>query len=107
MFMQIIQGKIKDAQAARATMDRWLIELQPGATGWLGGTYGVTDDGQLVACGRFTDHAAADANGNRPEQTAWWTEMEKNFDGPVTFHNCDDVTMLLGGGSDEATFVQV
>jgi hypothetical protein len=107
MYMQIIQGKIKDREAARATMDRWLTDLQPGAAGWLGGTYGVTDDNMLVACVRFQDAAAAKANSDRPEQSAWWTEMEKNFAGPVTFHDCDDVTLLLGGGSDDAGFVQV
>jgi hypothetical protein len=107
MYMQIIQGKIKDREAARATMDRWLTDLQPGAAGWLGGTYGVTDDNTLVACVRFQDAAAAKANSGRPEQSAWWTEMEKNFAGPVTFHDCDDVTLLLGGGSDDAGFVQV
>ena len=107
MYMQIIQGKIKDREAVRATMDRWLTDLRPGAAGWLGGTYGVTDDNQLVACVRFQDAAAAKANSNRPEQGAWWTEMEKNFAGPVTFHDCEDVTLLLGGGSDDAGFVQV
>jgi hypothetical protein len=107
MYMQIIQGKINDREATRTTMDRWLKDLQPGAAGWLGGTYGVTDDNTLVACVRFQDAAAAKANGQRPEQGAWWTEMEKNFTGPVTFHDCEDVTLLLGGGSDEAGFVQV
>jgi hypothetical protein len=107
MYMQIIQGKINDREATRATMDRWLKDLQPGAAGWLGGTYGVTDDGMLVACVRFQDAAAARANSDRPEQSAWWAEMEKNFAGPVTFHDCEDVTLLLGGGSDDAGFVQV
>ncbi len=107
MFMQIIQGQIKDPKAARATMDRWLTDLKPGATGWLGGTFGITDDNLLVACVRFQDKAAADANGARPEQGAWWREMEGNFNGPVTFHDCDNVSLLLGGGSDDAQFVQV
>jgi hypothetical protein len=105
--MQIIQGRVRDPAAARATMDRWLTDLKPGATGWLGGTYGVTDDGTLVACVRFVDRAAATANAARPEQTAWWEDMATHFDGPITFHDCDDVTVLLGGGSDEARFVQV
>ncbi len=29
------------------------------------------------------------------------------FDGPVEFHDCDDVTLLFNGGSDEAGFVQI
>lgn len=107
MFMQIIQGKIDDRAAAKATMDRWLDDIQPGAEGWLGGTYGVTEEGQLVACVRFRDKAAAEANSSRPEQSSWWTEMEQHFAGPITFHDCEDVSLLLGGGSDDAQFVQV
>ena len=29
------------------------------------------------------------------------------MDGPVEFHDCDDVTLMLDGGSDDAGFVQV
>lgn len=107
MFMQIIQGQVRDAAGARRTMDRWLDELRPGATGWLGGTYGITDDGRLVACVRFASEEEARGNSERPEQAVWWKEMEGHFTGDVTFHDCGDVTLLLGGGSDEAGFVQV
>jgi hypothetical protein len=107
MFMQIIQGPISDPEAARATMDRWQVELEPGAVGYLGGTFGVTDDNQLVACVRFDSEASARANSDRPEQAQWWSEMERHFSGPVSFHDCGDVTLLLGGGSDDAGFVQV
>lgn len=107
MFMQIIQGKVTDPEAARRLLEQWQSDLQSGARGWLGGTYGVTDDGMLVACVRFADAAAAQANSLRPEQGMWWQEMEKCFAGPVTFHDCDDVRLLMGGGSDQAGFVQV
>ena len=33
--------------------------------------------------------------------------MEALFDGPVEFHDCDDVTLMMDGGSDEAGFVQI
>jgi hypothetical protein len=107
MFVQIIQGQIADAAGARQAMERWERDLEPGADGWLGGTYGITDDGMLVAVVRFESKAAAERNSARPEQTAWWPEMERCFAGPVTFHDCDDVMLLLGGGSDQAGFVQV
>jgi len=107
MFMQIIQGQISDPDAARATMDRWLVDLEPAASGFLGGTYGVTDDNTLVACVRFDSEESARANSARPEQGQWWTEMERHFTGPVTFHDCSDVMLLLGGGSDDAGFVQI
>jgi hypothetical protein len=107
MFLQIIQGRIGDADRARQAMERWERDLEPGATGWLGGTYGITDDGELVAVVRFESKEAAERNSARPEQAAWWPEMERCFAGPVTFHDCADVQVLLGGGSDEAGFVQV
>ena len=47
MFAQIIRGKTFDPWAVRPLVDRWLKELAPGATGWLGTTSGVTDDNEL------------------------------------------------------------
>src|SRR5205085_9709284 len=56
---------------------------------------------------RFDSEESARANSARPEQGRWWSEMERHFTGPVTFHDCGDVTLLLGGGSDDAGFVQI
>ena len=33
--------------------------------------------------------------------------MEALFDGPAEFHDCDDVTLMMDGGSDDAGFVQI
>src|SRR3954451_3790488 len=91
----------------REVGERWMRELGPGATGWLGGTYGFTDDDMFVAVVRFDSRESAMANGSRPEQAAWWSEVEKCFDGSPEFHDCDDVMLMLDGGSDTAGFVQV
>lgn len=107
MFIQVIQGHCRDAEEMRRLGDEWVADLGPGAEGWLGGTYGITDAGEFVAVVRFDSREAAERNAARPEQGEWWKRMEALFDGPVTFHDCDDVTMFLGGGSDEAGFVQV
>ena len=107
MFLQIIQGRLGDADGARQAIERWQRDLAPGAPGWLGATYGITDDGTLVAVVRFESKETAQRNSARPEQQAWWPEMERCFTGPVAFHDCDDVMLLLSGGSDQAGFVQV
>ena len=107
MFIQIIQGKCSKQDEMRALTDRWNAELAPGATGWLGGTFGFTDDGQSIAVVRFESREAAMANSERPEQAAWWAEAEQLYDGPVEFHDCNRVTLMLDGGSDEAGFVQI
>lgn len=107
MFMQIIQGKSTRHDEIRALADQWREELAPTATGWLGGTFGFTDDDTFLAIVRFESPEAAQANSARPEQAAWAERMTALMDGPVEYHDCDDVTMFLDGGSDEAGFVQV
>ena len=107
MFIQVIQGQCKDADRVHQLTDEWRETLGPTAEGWLGGTYGITDDGQFVAVVRFDSREAAAKNSARPEQGEWWRKMEECFDGAVTFHDCDDVTMFLDGGSDDAGFVQI
>jgi hypothetical protein len=56
---------------------------------------------------RFESREAAARNSLRPEQSAWWEETSRCFDGEVTFHDCDDAILMLDGGSDDAGFVQV
>ncbi len=107
MFIQVIQGRCSRQDEMRALAERWREEVAPGAIGWLGGTYGFTDEGELMAVIRFESKQAAQANAERPEQQAFWSQMEQLFDGPVEFHDCNRVVMMMDGGSDEAGFVQV
>jgi hypothetical protein len=107
MFVQVIEGRVADRDGLRRQMDGWTSELRPGATGFLGSTAGVTDDGYAISFARFASAAAAKANSERPEQGQWWAETEKCFDGQVTFTDSDDVETFLAGGSNDAGFVQV
>jgi nucleoid-associated protein YgaU len=107
MFVQVIQGRAKDAAGLRKQFDRWSSELKPGATGWLGSTAGVSDDGEFIALARFESEEAARRNSDRPEQGQWWAETEKFFEGDVMFHDCPRVETFLKGGSDDAGFVQI
>jgi hypothetical protein len=107
MFIQMIQGTCRDSDALRQQIDLWRRELGPKAEGWLGGTYGLTDDNTFVGMVRFDSREAAARNSTRPEQSAWWAETEKCFAGEVTFHDCDDAMTFLDGGADDAGFVQV
>jgi hypothetical protein len=107
MFAQVIQGRTSDAEGLRAATDRWARELAPGSIGWLGSTGGVTDDGRFVAVVRFESADAAARNSQRPEQSAWWEETQRLFDGEVTFRDSEDVTVDLQGDPDRAGFVQV
>ena len=107
MFIQMIQGPCTRQDEAHQLLDEWRRDLAPNATGWLGGTYGFTDDGQLIGVVRFESREAAMANSDRPEQGEWAAKMAEVMDGPMEFHDCDDVTLLFDGGSDDAGFVQI
>jgi hypothetical protein len=107
VFIQIIQARCTKPEELKAALERWRAEVEPGAPGWLGGTYGFTDDDMFCAVVRFETREAALANSARPAQGEWWESVEPLFDGPVEFHDCDDVLLMLDGGSDDAGFVQV
>lgn len=106
MFVQMIRGRIDDIEGLRRQLDVWMRDHAPAAEGWLGSTAGVTDDGEAVAVVRFSSAEAAQRNSERPEQGQWWSETEQLFDGPVAFADYPDSALLLGGGSDDAGFVQ-
>ena len=107
MFAQFIEGPVSDPDELERRFADWHEELAPTAEGWLGSTGGVTDDGIGFMAVRFESRDAAEANSQRSEQDAWWKETEACFDGEVDFLDCDEVELMLGGGSDDAGFVQV
>ena len=107
MFVQVIHGRVSDAGQVRAALDRWVEELAPDASGWLGSTAGVTEDGAFVALVRFESEEAARRNSDRPEQDEWWAETSKLFAGEATFRDSRDVVVDVYGDPDDAGFVQV
>lgn len=107
MFVQVIRGEVTDRARLWDAFDRWERDLRPGAEGFLGSTAGITEDGQFVAVARFESEDAARRNSDRREQGAWWSETENLFTGPVDFFDSKEVDVSMGGGTNDAGFVQV
>jgi hypothetical protein len=107
VFIQVIQAPCTRHDDLRAVAGTWRSELGAGASGWLGGTFGITDDDLFLGIVRFASREDAMANSARPEQAAWAERLAATLDGPPQFQDCDDVTVFLDGGSDDAGFVQV
>jgi hypothetical protein len=107
MFVQVIQGQVTDAEQAHTAMDRWMEELAPEASGWLGTTAGVTADGKFIALARFDSAEAARRNSDKPAQDKWWHEFSSLLSDGATFHDSDDVVVDTHGDPDSAGFVQV
>jgi hypothetical protein len=106
VFVQVIQGKAKDAAGLRKQWERWDQELKPAATGYLGSTAGVTEDGEFIALVRFESEEAARANSDSAAQSSWWEGTSVYLEDPK-FHDCALVDLINEGGSDAAGFVQV
>lgn len=107
MFVQVISGRVSDAAGLKEHFDTWMRDLAPGASGWLGSTSGVTEDGRFIALARFASEEDAQRNSDRPEQGEWWAGVEKLLDGEATFANSSDVMVDQVGDPDSAGFVQV
>lgn len=106
MFVQLITAKVRDKDALQRLLHRWVVELRPGAAGFLGATVGVTADGTLVDMARFASREAAAANAARPAQGSWWAELEACLDGPATFRETEDIEIYGRADLDRAGFVQ-
>ena len=107
MYVQVFQGPVSDAESMRAHLEEWVRTLGPGASGWLGSTTGVTEEGDAIALARFESVEAAQRNSDRPEQGEWWSRMATLFDEEPTFMDGTRVEVDLVGDPDEAGFVQV
>ena len=107
MFVQVIQGRVKDAAGLKKAAELWDQNIKPGSIGYLGSTGGVTEDGEFFIAARFESEEQAQQNSDRPEQGEWYNEMIQNIEGEPTFTNFTDVEQFLDGGSDDAGFVQV
>ena len=107
MFVQVVQGRVKDAAGLQKAGELWDQNLKPGAKGYLGSTGGITEDGEFFIAARFESEQAAQTNSDRPEQGEWFNEMSQTLEGEAKFTNFTNVDTYLGGGSDEAGFVQV
>ena len=75
--------------------------------GWLGGTYGFTDDDRFLGIVRFDSGSACKDAAGTSEAATMWAGAEALFDGRCEIHESEDVSMMLDGGSDSAGFVQV
>ncbi|HEY7917870.1 MAG TPA: hypothetical protein VIC86_12920 [Acidimicrobiales bacterium] len=107
MFIQVFQGKLRDAALWSRRVETWRREIEPRTTGFLGFTSGVVAGDYAITVVRFKSGKAARVDNDLPEQGEWFEETSKAFEGDVTFHDCHEVDVLLGGGSNDAGFVQI
>jgi hypothetical protein len=106
MFIQVIQGNVRNAVGLRAQWCAWEQQLEPGAEGFLGATAGITADERFIAMVRFDSAEAARRNGERAEQSAWWATTAGLLDHPrVT--NSTRTDEWNKGCAPDATFVQI
>ena len=105
MYIQMVQGKCDRQEELRTVVDEWSAAMAD-REGWLGGTYGFTDDGTFVGVVRFESAEACEGLWQDEASKAAWAAAER-LCRDIEMHESGEVTMLLEGGSDHAGFVQV
>lgn len=106
MFIQMIQGECERQDEMRGLVDTW-CGLMADRPGWLGGTYGFTDDGMFVGVVRYESREACAECCSTEDAAMCFAAAETLFSGGYEVHESDDALMMLDGGSDDAGFVQV
>jgi hypothetical protein len=106
VFIQMVEGNSSRQGEMRDLVDGWCGQMAD-RPGWLGGTYGFTDDGRFVGVVRFDSRTACAESSTGEEAAMWWAGAEALFDGRCRIHESEDVSMMFDGGSDSAGFVQV
>lgn len=106
MFIQMVQGGCAQQDDMRMLVDDWCKAMSE-RPGWLGGTYGFTDDGSFVGVVRYESAAACRELCSSDDAALWWACAETLFTGAPEIHQSEDVAIMLEGGSDDAGFVQV
>ena len=91
MFVRVIRGEVEDPHRALAD---WIAAVKATASGYLGSTAGVIADGTFIALVRFESEQASRI------------EMSPGLEA-VSVVDCADVTLMYGGASDDAGYVQV
>ncbi len=92
MVVQLIEGRVTDPGGLPQAFEERVAALVHN-DGWLGLTAGVTAESRFVAVVRFT------ASGPR--------ELWHGLADDLTVDSAPEVEQILGGGSDDAGFVQV
>jgi hypothetical protein len=106
MLIQMVQGRCSRQDEMRGLVDDWCSAMadQPG---WLGGTYGFTDDDRFIGVVRFDSLEACRDAATMDGAGLWWAGAEALCNGSCQIDEAQDVSMMLEGGSDDAGFVQV
>jgi hypothetical protein len=106
VFLQMVEGRSSRQDEMRGLVDGWCGSMAD-RPGWLGGTYGFTDDGRFVGVVRFDSRSACKESSTGADAAMWWAGADALFEDGCRVHESEDVSMMLDGGSDSAGFVQV
>jgi hypothetical protein len=83
----------------RALVDDWSATMAD-RPGWLGGTYGFTDDGRFLGVVRFDSADACRESSSHSDAGLWWASAESLCDGACEIHESGDVSLMKGRVGD-------
>jgi hypothetical protein len=79
VFIQMVQGRCSRQDEMRGLVDGWCSSMAD-RPGWLGGTYGFTDDDRFVGVVRFDSSTASKDSAAMADSAIWWAGADALFD---------------------------
>jgi hypothetical protein len=107
MFVLKVEARTTQPDALRKHVLTWPADVGKSATGWLGNTAGVSDDGHFILLMRFVSEEAAWITSDLDESGRWWQRCARHLDTKPVFTGSTKVRGILGGGSDDAAVVRI
>lgn len=107
MIVRCVRGKVRDVEAVTDAIEEWNLKIAPKCLGFLGGTWGIGDDGQLHAYHRFATREDMEELVRDVERLDWYSEkFLPSMETEPEVRHAPDVIMW-NGGCDTAGFVQI
>lgn len=108
MIVRCVRGRVRDADAVAEAIEEWNLKLAPKCLGFLGGTWGIGDDGQLHAYHRFSTRDDMEELIRDHERLDWYAnKFLPSMELEPQVNHAEDVIVWNGGGCDSAKFVQI
>lgn len=106
MFIQMVTGRCSAHEDMHRVVDAWCDGMSA-TDGWLGGTYGFTDEGNFIGVVRFTSAEAYEACCREEFAADCWAAALDCFEETPEVHGSEDTSVMISEAGDGAEFVQV
>ena len=107
MYLRVVRARSDDEGGTRKNWEAWHGGVAPGLTGWLGGTAGVNEEGEVAALLMFEDEGSARRADGLLARSSEWRDFATSLDEPRLVHDLPGARMFGSGHPEAAGLVRI